>query len=281
MIRKPIDMKVDADPITAPRPISSDDLEIGIPALRDHILALQKVRTLRLGGYSGKIHVSINAAPETITSKIENEFANLGARLTLQVRDIGLYGNFRFLLENSKSELFTWLALDDDPCWNLLQALPGIDSQSFDLLYSSVRLVRLDPPETFILEEPLNLRNPFNPNPVAIFGIWKTEWLQHSYPGGDFDWLDTFLLSDVLLRGSPLKGPGFRDIGFEKKPPNKVSGKKHQIRGWLSVSSNLALRSKPKIIAVLGLARGFQSRSFFILVETTHNLRRSIQTKRV
>ena len=108
------------------------DLEIGIPAWKDMSTALIKARQLRTGGFTGKVHVSVNEH-ESPSVEMLAKFSSLNVRLTTHVKNIGLYGNFRYLLNESSARHFCWLALDDEPCWNIIEGLRN--NSSYDLIY--------------------------------------------------------------------------------------------------------------------------------------------------
>ena len=88
-------------------------IEIGIPVLERLDLALLKAQQLRERGFNEHIHISVNLGRGQQVAPIP---ANLGSlQISLHESDMGLYGNFKFLMESANSDLFAWVAIDDLP----------------------------------------------------------------------------------------------------------------------------------------------------------------------
>ncbi|MEY5146159.1 MAG: hypothetical protein RL224_473 [Actinomycetota bacterium] len=222
-------------------------LEIGIPAYRNLRAALDKVTNLREGGFIGLIHVSIND-PSLEDINLSHEYAEPDVKISLQKGNLGLYGNFRFLALNAQAPYFMWLALDDDPAWGVISE---VESNRHDatLIYSR-HFLKVSPKKgsaeiMYGPFDPLGARNIFNFDPSAIFGAWSTKWLQSEFPRGDFDWLDSYLLTSAYLDGKIKLTTGQRAIGAEMgKKPHNVIGSHHRFWGWFTHISSLIWRCK-------------------------------------
>jgi hypothetical protein len=223
------------------------NLEIGIPAYRNLNVALKKAAELRWGGFAGKIHISVNdpSSDDISLSLAVNEPL---LEVSLQNGNLGLYGNFRYLVDASKADYFMWLALDDEPDWGAIAAVGS--SKTDSTLYYTRHFLNLaagEDPGNLVYGpiDPLEAKNIFNFDPSAIFGAWDSQWLQRVFPKSDFDWLDSYLLTAAYLDGRITLLPGQRIIGavFGKRPHNVV-GSHHRLWGWLYHNSALIMRTK-------------------------------------
>jgi hypothetical protein len=224
-----------------------DNLEIGIPAYRNLNVALKKAAELRDGGFSGRIHISVNdPSSEDVSLSLEPHESLL--YISLQNGNLGLYGNFRYLASTSKARYFMWLALDDEPDWGVIGAIESEKTDS-TLIYSRhfLNLANQDAPGNLVYGpiNPLAAKNIFNFDPSAIFGAWDSKWLQSVFPKSDFDWLDSYLLTAAHLQGKIKLLPGQRTIGAVLgKRPHNVSGTHHRIWGWFIHCSVLILSTR-------------------------------------
>lgn len=222
-------------------------IEVGIPSFMDFEAPLKLALGLRKAGFEGKIHISVNGS-DLIPDPYLAQAFECAARLTIQKSNLGLYGNFKFLVDSATAEWFTWLAVDDEP--NLV-ALQSPMNDGFDLLYFNFMLVRTmssgGPAEEFGIKDPFESKNFFTPEPSAIFGIWRTEWLSAIFPAKAFDWLDIYLLVRTRAHGRLSKGPGVQKIGFQEKVPHSVNGRFHAPLGW-TIHSLPSLRVRPLLI---------------------------------
>jgi hypothetical protein len=130
-----------------------------------------------------------------------------------QKDDLGLYGNFRFLLQNSETQLFCWFCVDDNVSGSLGDICEyAIDTHS-DLTISCWQLDEYDLESAQyegnarfgILPDLTNsytrVLASLNIDPSWMFGVWKTSYLKEIFPKNDFDWLDCDILQEVLLKG--------------------------------------------------------------------------------
>lgn len=161
-------------------------------------------------------------------------------------RDLGLYGNFRFLALNAGSTFFAWFCTDDllspdipnvvskfittnvnliIPTWSWVEYLPHRDL-SFDLT-SSIEGVY---PDLETLKGTID--SALVSEPSWIFGVWRTAYLREIFPRRNFDWLDTYLLQRAMLSSKvvvlDVSNPTL--IGtwnWAKKIPRPVSSRGH------------------------------------------------------
>jgi hypothetical protein len=223
------------------------NLEIGIPAYRNLNVALKKAAELRGGGFTGRIHISVND-PSSEDASLSLASQDPLLDISLQSGNLGLYGNFRYLVNTSKAGYFMWLALDDEPDWGVIGAIYSEKTHS-TLYYSRhfLNLANQEAPGNLVYGpiNPLSAKNIFNFDPSAIFGAWDSKWLQSFFPKCDFDWLDSYLLTAAHLQGKITLLPGQRTIGAVLgKRPHNVSGTHHRIWGWFAHCSVLILRTR-------------------------------------
>jgi hypothetical protein len=162
-------------------------------------------------------------------------------------KDIGLYGNFRFLSSRSKHTFFAWLCTDDLLSPHVPQMLKSFQQSTINLIIPTWHWAEYKPHES----APFDLANQTPgtyPNlksksstvdsallhcePSWMFGIWRTSFLKKNFPLRNFDWLDTHLLQRVLLSRSVkvVELPEPTLIGtwhWANKIPASVSKKGH------------------------------------------------------
>lgn len=127
--------------------------------------------------------------------------------------DLGLYGNFRFLLQSAENELFCWFCVDDNVSKDISDICKhAVDTQS-DLTIPSWQLDEYDmksaryegKPKFGELPDLTNIYTrvlaSLNIDPSWMFGVWKTSYLKNIFPKENFDWLDCDILQEVLLNG--------------------------------------------------------------------------------
>jgi hypothetical protein len=224
-----------------------NNLEIGIPAYKNLHAALEKADELRSGGFSGRIHISVND-PNSEDYSLAKGSTDPLLLVSLQEGNLGLYGNFRFLAKASEAKFFMWLALDDEPDWVAIGAIQS-GQTGFILCYSRhfLKIAAREGSAAIIYGpiDPLKPSNVFNFDPSAIFGAWDSTWLTANFPDSDFDWLDSYILTAAHLSGATRLLPGQRSIGADLgKRPHNVSGPHHRIWGWFSHCARLILKSK-------------------------------------
>lgn len=246
-------------------------VEAGIPVLGEVEVGIAQARNLREGGFGGKIHVSVNHS-SGISKQVRMAADALGIRVSEHKVNLGLYGNFRFLVDSARADKFFWLAVDDSPPWDLLNFLahePGDRDET--LLWSQTQLVpELKPNRNHQAEYPhsrftegFERKNIFDFHPSHIFGIWDLGWLKANFPPSNFDWLDVYLLSLAYLEGTTKLVPGLRQIGTTKKAPHRVNGRYHRPFGWTLHAGYLAIRhAKQENIGFL-FAQNLKAKALF------------------
>lgn len=85
-------------------------LTVGIPS-RGVNPSLYRVIEHALSLDADEIIVAINPGSEGIDDL--SEYSDPRLRIIFHKEDLGLYGNFRFLVKQANSEYFTWLCTDD------------------------------------------------------------------------------------------------------------------------------------------------------------------------
>ena len=157
-----------------------------------------------------EILISVNPGEDSALLPSEI-FSNPKIKVTYHDFDVGLYGNFRYLVQSATSEKFMWLCTDDAPSFNLLELSDAIDDQDSILAipkwywseyrpetssFDASRKLGVIPPSP---QDDQYLLAIINPEPSWIFGLWNTRFLKRYLPVVDFDWLDVHLLQQALL----------------------------------------------------------------------------------
>jgi hypothetical protein len=164
------------------------------------------------------------------------------SRVTLyfQNSDLGLYGNFRFLLSVCETDKFMWLCTDDSPTLEVQKLADSLDISSSFLAVPSWVWDEYHPDELKFDGSPtLGVYPPSKvvsskagrfvyPEPSWIFGLWNTNHLRAIFPKRDFDWLDVHLLQTVMIQGQVIsvKTDTVMTIGtwmWANKLPNAIS----------------------------------------------------------
>lgn len=185
-------------------------LTIGIPS-RGVNSSLRRVIEHALSLDVEEVVVGINPTGGQIEDCAQ--FIDPRLKIFIHNRDLGLYGNFRFLLEQASSTYFVWSCTDDFLSPDIPHALEGLDTSAINLYIPSWNWAEFKPDEAqpFDLENKIAGRFPIvdtsqsiiesalSSEPSWIFGVWRTRYLQKIMPQKNFDWLDTYLLQKVLL----------------------------------------------------------------------------------
>lgn len=232
-------------------------VSFGIPVYQDAAAALNKIRIVRNMGFDGPIHVSINSFAGELSEVAGIEYLNFDNLVTITTHseNLGLYGNFRFLAQKCRTEFFAWVPLDDCPPTDLVRFLTNSDKPDLnaDLFYTRHVLIEASCPsasqcaalDVSKAHQPIDMSLAYSPDPSAIFGVWRAAWLVENFPRQDFDWLDTYLLSKVILLGQVALKDGVRGIGFQLgRSPHSVNGKFHSPNGWSWRTLCLAAKSR-------------------------------------
>jgi glycosyltransferase involved in cell wall biosynthesis len=161
-----------------------------------------------------EILVGINPDGSTYDFLLEPYLNNSRVKFFCHKEDLGLYGNFRFLLHQSRNQYFSWLCTDDQLSPSILELLNQAQKNSSNLViptwiwaeyYPDTLSFSMDDakPGNYpnISSSDSTLKSIIYCEPSWIFGVWRTEYLQSIFPDASFDWLDTYLLQKVLLTG--------------------------------------------------------------------------------
>lgn len=241
------------------------DIEVGIPVLTEIKLALEKARQLRSSGFDGQIHISVNKGLQQEHGLVQEELKPL--RISIHEFDMGLYENFRFLMNAANSEFFAWVAVDDLPdvrYWEEF-ADENCDLLLGELLFHRKRSSGNDYEEWSFT--PSN--NTFVNIPGNIFGLWRLDFLRKIYPPGKaFDWLDTYLLLAASRMGRVnWFSNASSTITVREGEPHRVNGKFHLPFGYFLHSLKLLAHRGFSVEDVTFLLRGMLGRVIFSLRE--------------
>lgn len=218
-------------------------LTIGIPS-RGINPSLYRVIEHALSLEVDEIVVGINPTGREKVNLLK--YSDPRLKIHFHSRDLGLYGNFRFLAQESHSTYFSWLCTDDALSPDVPMMLKSFEDSSINLIIPSWVWVEYHPQDAIRFELSTQVPGTYpdmktngsaflsalHSEPSWIFGVWRTEYLQNIFPRCDFDWLDTHLLQKVLLTGkvSVVSVPTPTLIGtwhWANKVPNSVSQKGH------------------------------------------------------
>lgn len=223
--------------------MNSPRLEVGIPLLSGVELAHQVVLDVLSWPNIGRVHLSINLPGLDSAKYFELEKIDPKVVVTCQNNNLGLYGNFRFLVENSKLDYFAWHAFDDQvssqTIGNALSIISSSPKSSLAVIPYELQECLLQPlrwegnklpgilPK--ISDRKENFFSALYAEPSWIFGIWKSGYLKAIYPKKDFDWLDSYILHRVLIEKKVVvvEGSEPMTIGtwtYLNKVPNSVNG---------------------------------------------------------
>ena len=180
-------------------------LEIAIPFRGDVKCIIPLVKRALSYDFVGSIHVAINPQSTNI-QYLDSFLDNKKVRISIHNSNIGLYGNFRFLVNHSNCEFFMFWCYDDRVTADLRNYLRFAQKSQAGLCVGSfqtmnfeadtlkhtgvpipVELPDVDSHESLLL-------NALVADPSWIFGIWKASYLKRVFPRFDYDWLDASIL---------------------------------------------------------------------------------------
>lgn len=253
-------------------------LTIAIPVLSDVDSAIRKVRAVRGAGFGGRIIVSINSwGVEKDSKDIQLQFKLLDCEIHLHKNNKGLYGNFKFLLDQVETSHFMWTALDDVPPAKILESSWRVGLAA-DLVIGDLNLMEFNSGEFGPTVESINASSFFlcdelQIHPGFVFGVWRTEFVREVWPKSPMDWLDTYILLCARTNGT-VKVAEVKDpwtIGQSQKAPHKVNGRFHNpIRWGWKVLCLYGFRKSPK--KYLSLMRAFAGKVHFGINELSESL---------
>jgi len=218
-------------------------LTVGIPSrgiTKSLVSTIEKVIKISI---VDRIVVSINPTDTNFCS-LDQLPIDDRIQYHIQKVDLGLYGNFRFLLNSAQSKYFMWLCTDDAPTTNLELVLKSAEDHHLYLAIPNWSWAEYDPLNCThsVIRKSGWLPDMDNPTslvdsavfaePSWIFGIWNREFLGSIFPVKNFDWLDVHILQCALL--SKKVGAVAADtemiIGtweWANKRPNSVKPNRH------------------------------------------------------
>jgi hypothetical protein len=235
-------------------------LTVGIPS-RGINSSLHRVIEHALSLEADEILVAINPGGNEIDDL--SKYSDPRLRITFHKEDLGLYGNFRFLVKQANSEFFSWLCTDDHISPEIPRLLKDFHTSQDNLIIPSWFWAEYNSQSNNLFDL-TNMRKGTLPDlsssktivqsalhsePSWIFGIWRTAYLLSIFPSRDFDWLDTHLLQKVLLsrKVSVVSVANPTIIGtwhWASKVPNSVSQKGHS--PWIAIYNQVILM--PRLI---------------------------------
>lgn len=269
--------------------LSMSDLTVAIPlrtASPDSLLS-QLERALRLN--PNEVLISINdPSCVDLSSYLPKEvLVSLDVKVvvTVQPKNLGLYGNFRWLLYKASSRYFMWLAEDDEPtldvdrlCQILHQkpdcqlAVPTQQLWEYSEEFGHFRFLGdLPIPEGSGKSNSWSLTMGALPEPSWIFGVWRREYLAAIFPRSDFDWLDSLLLIQTLTQGAVVHvqtSPARIGAVINKRP--HTVGDKFSGRGFIRESIRSVIARRPK---VGGMIQAVRSSASVVLLAWSMNRR--------
>jgi hypothetical protein len=218
---------------------------IAIPSRGVNASLIRVLREAQLLGGVDEILIGINPDRSSPSSHLEPFLVDSRIKVFYHEKDIGLYGNFRFLLMQSTSEFFSWLCTDDHVSESTPALLLEIEKNFLNLAIPSWKWAEYYP-ETLshslsdakpghypsISCPDSTLKSIIYCEPSWIFGIWRTNYLSSIFPKSDFDWLDTYLLQKVILtrKVAHINVQDPMIIGtwhWKSKIPSSVNGHSH------------------------------------------------------
>jgi hypothetical protein len=179
-------------------------LTIGIPSRGENDRIKDMISYCINSPVVSQIIVSINPPNET-ANELQSLFRHeKKVEIIVQEKDLGLYGNFRFLVNRATSKYFQWFCLDDLPSPEWDQILNQMQANQLALAIPVWKWQEWDPTEKKFFGDKILGPNPkvdtyierltsgLRSQPSWIFGVWNREILLHIWPKLNFDWLDVF-----------------------------------------------------------------------------------------
>ncbi len=194
------------------------------------------------------VHVSVN--PSAHSSALLDAFLTYpNFRITRQNQDLGLYGNFRYLINECKSPFLIFQCADDFQTRDYERLCTQMELNEKSLAIPSWIWQEFNPAigghfgegthGTYpsLSSKKSRLASCEIAEPSWIFGVWKSDYLKSIFPIEDFDWLDFFLLQKTLCLDEVIivETPTNLVIGtwnWAKKSPHTVDPLGPQPLNW-------------------------------------------------
>ena len=156
-----------------------------------------------------RVHLSVN--PSGFGTEDFDSFRNNQKfKMTLQSEDLGLYGNFRFLVKSAISPFLVFQCGDDVQTENYSEMVSQLKLNNKALAIPTWCWKEFNPSKSGHYGEEIHGVYPFLNSrrsrfescevaePSWIFGVWRTQYLKSIFPAGNFDWLDFYILQKSL-----------------------------------------------------------------------------------
>lgn len=194
--------------------MASIGIDVGIPILRGIREARETVhRAINLPAVNN-IFVSINDDYRNKFEYLELESLDPRVKIFTQESNLGLWGNFQFLVHNSKSEYFAWICVDDQPHQGMFKNFEACVTKNPEKsLFVGAQVLKKFSPETLTwnnLEKNIDLEIDINKltfstaiqiPPSMIFGIWRKDDLETLVTHmAKFDWGDSLVLAQLFMQ---------------------------------------------------------------------------------
>lgn len=165
-----------------------------------------------------EIIISDNASPNTDVEGVVKDFMKDDSRIRYfrQEKNIGAWGNFKYVLARASGDYFMWAADDDEWLPEFIEACLAASSQNesimcgFDTVYRTIDR-RINNPMPVLVPEYGVFKNSMSflalMQPSVIYGLHYKKSLDFFEELPPFDWSDCYFALHLILRG-----PGIRTI---------------------------------------------------------------------
>lgn len=265
------------------------DLTIAIPS-RGTSTSLLRAIKIACASRAREIIVSIN--PGEMSLNVLDFAEDSRIKVYFNPLDIGLYGNFRRLIELSTSKYFVFQCIDDEITQNLDVVIEEMEVKKSQFCIPNYVLLEYNPTSLIFFGEEKSGRLPdlnsksarykesIYAEPSWIFGVWNLRFIRDIFPGHDFDWLDCILLSKAIRDDAitiEVSNPTI--IGtwrWSNKAPHSVNPNGHNpfpaIYAYLSMSSDF-FKLNPSLLLHL-------FRRIFQIMQTSIQLNLNLKVKK-
>jgi glycosyltransferase involved in cell wall biosynthesis len=223
-----------------------------------------------------EIIVSDNCSTNPEVQKVINDFANIDSRIinVRQKENIGIFQNFKFVLQKAKGDYFMWAADDDEWAPDFIEHLVSIiGNHSAAFCNYSVKILSTGEIEQKQIYQSASGNTKYKQavsflkerTPSMFYGIYKTSdifWLKDF--NEIFDWLDCFVIFKIILLHNGytiskkhLYTAGIKSAEYEYKPMSKNKKKIFTYMPYIKncigviLKSDISLPQKMKICCYL------------------------------
>lgn len=191
---------------------------------------LRQIRAQTYGNLEILVSDNCSTAPETRAVAAAHQQADPRVRYHRQERNIGLEGNFKYLLERATGEFFFWAADDDEWTPDFVQVCLDHIGTAGSVMTGMRNAVR--PRGLLRWKPPLDLapdHGPFenvvaflnNAQPSLFYGVHRTELLRAGFlPEKVYDYYDYFfIVRQILTHGFRTAPPVCFHVGIDSEAP--------------------------------------------------------------